>query len=108
MPNSNVPILEYKRGGYSIPALSTETFTFWWGNGSDNPNEYFDVFVSPENDRRHSTIQPLAVVAKQIGYDTTDSFKVIMFLTLQSNNDFAVNFIANHIRVYLGQVVIEN
>jgi hypothetical protein len=108
MPNDDVPITDYKRGGYSIKALSTETYTFWWGAGSANPNEYFDVFVAPENDREHTTIQPLTVVSKQIGYDTTGSFKVIVFLTLRNDNDFVVNFIANHIRIYLGTVVIEN
>ena len=62
--------------------------------------------LPPENDRRHATIQPLVVESKQIGYDTTGSFKVIVFLTLRNDNDFQVNFVANHIRVYSGQVVV--
>ncbi len=39
--------IDYKDGGYSIPALSSQHFTFWWGRDSKAPNEYFNVSISP-------------------------------------------------------------
>ena len=42
--------IDYKDGGYSIPALSSQHFTFWWGRDSKAPNEYFNVSISPTLD----------------------------------------------------------
>ncbi|MBV8458790.1 MAG: hypothetical protein JO122_19520 [Acetobacteraceae bacterium] len=40
--------IDYKKGGYAIDPGKITTFTFWWGSGSNAPNQYFDVFISPE------------------------------------------------------------
>jgi hypothetical protein len=95
-------ITEYKEGGYSIAALSTQQFTFWWGSGSLAPKEYFDVFVSPTSDPKHAGMTPLIEVQRAVSSDIIEGApQTILFLTLRNDNDFAVNFVANHIRTFL-------
>jgi hypothetical protein len=38
--------VELKSGGYTIPAKTTQEFTFWWGSDA-LPTAYFDVSVEP-------------------------------------------------------------
>jgi hypothetical protein len=77
------------------------TFTFWWGRDSKAPNEYFDVFVSPEFDPKHTGMSPLIEEQRAIGHDTSEGAgRVILFLTLRNNNNFPIKFVANHVRIY--------
>jgi hypothetical protein len=92
---------DYKHGSYSIAALSSQTFTFWWGRDSKAPNEYFDVFVSPEFDPKHTGMSPLIEEQRAISHDTSEGAgRIILFLTLRNNNNFPIKFVANHVRIY--------
>jgi hypothetical protein len=44
---------DHKQGTYSIPANSSQQFTFWWGRDSKAPNEFFDVSIAPHHDKSH-------------------------------------------------------
>ncbi len=95
--------IDYKTGGYSIPANKQQSFTFWWGNGSHAPNEYFDVFISPELPSNQPGMQGLVEVSRNIYFsrDVTQPQPVLQ-LTLNNPNYFEVKFIANHVRIYSG------
>jgi hypothetical protein len=71
-----MPSIDYKTGGYKILAKQQNTFTFWWGSGSHAPNEYFDVFISPELPAGQNEMQPLTEVSRTI------YFKRLIPLTL--------------------------
>ena len=51
--------IDYKKGGYAIDPGKITTFTFWWGSGSNAPNEYFDVFISPELPAGQQEMKPM-------------------------------------------------
>lgn len=89
--------IDYKEGGYSIPALASQQFTFWWGKGTKAPKEYFDVSISPEVDKEHPELKPLVEAKKEV---YNQDGQVYLNLTLRNENNFAVNFIANHVRIY--------
>jgi hypothetical protein len=92
---------DYKEGGYSIAALSTQQFTFWWGRDSKGPHEYFDVFVSPELNRQHPVMKPLIEEHREYYFDGSEGpGRHVLLLTLRNNNDFIINFVANHVRIY--------
>ena len=38
--------VQIKTGGYTIPAQTTQEFTFWWGSDA-LPATYFDVSIEP-------------------------------------------------------------
>ena len=99
---------DLKVGDYTIAALSTQTFTFWWPHGGESRDarehrEYFDVSIAPKYDGAHSTIKPLVEVQRVMGYEhtagTVDPMLNIMYVTLRNDNDFPVAFLANHVRV---------
>jgi hypothetical protein len=41
-----MPTVELKSAEYTIPAMTTKEFTFWWGSDA-LPAEYFDVSIEP-------------------------------------------------------------
>jgi len=87
-----------KSGGYVIPAMKTQEFTFWWG-ADYLPAGYFDVSIEPnaegldlipliEEGRQVTTIAP-----------SGDVRQPMLILTLRNKNRFDVPFFANHILV---------
>jgi hypothetical protein len=92
--------IEYKDGGYSIAPQSNQTFTFWWGRNSKAPHEYFDVSITPDN-FKETPMKPLIQEQKRVYLDTSEGpARVVVALTLRNENNFAVDFLANHVRIY--------
>ena len=92
--------IDYKHGTYSIPAGATQEFTFWWGKGSKAPNEFFDVSIAPHFNQAHEQMEPIQQVGKATTWDTRGGVGVVLILTLQNPNKFAVTFEANHVHIY--------
>jgi hypothetical protein len=90
--------VELKSGGYTIPALTTQEFTFWWGSDA-LPTAYFDVSIEPNP--KIFNIIPLIEVKREITLFSGAPRQPQLILTLRNNNDFAVDFFANHVRVYI-------
>src|SRR5262245_6437804 len=88
-------------GDYTIPANSTQVFTFWWPS-ADTPisQVFFDVSIIPKPDQAHSGISPLVEVKRERGVPETPDKRHVLYLTLQNNNGFAVDFYAGHVKVY--------
>jgi hypothetical protein len=89
-------------GDYTIPAKSTELFTFWWPADSGLDKAYFDVSTTPRFDSIHSVITPLIEVKRErtLFFDSNDSLiNKTLFLTLQNDNDFPVTFLAAHVLI---------
>jgi hypothetical protein len=91
--------VDHKQGTYSIAANSSQQFTFWWGKESKAPNEFFDVSIAPHF-IKNTVMQPLHETAKSVVWDNRGGVGVVILLTLQNPNAFAVSFEANHVRVY--------
>ncbi len=91
--------VEYKSGVYKIGPSTSQEYTFWWG--SDGP-EYFNVSIAPDPDPRHPTQLPLVELKRAVVWDGSQKGnpRVILLLTLRNDNAFAINFIANHVRIY--------
>jgi hypothetical protein len=92
--------IDHKQGTYSIPANSSQQFTFWWGRDSKAPNEFFDVSISPHFDKNHSAMEPLQETNRAVSWDSRGGVGVVLTLTLQNRNSFPVTFEANHVRIY--------
>jgi hypothetical protein len=99
-------------GGYTIPAISTQVFTFW--SRIINPpgtraydNQYFNVSIAPKFDGENTVITPLVEVKRERAsgafWDpvTEDilGLQPFLFLTLQNDNDFPVTFLAVHVAI---------
>ncbi len=91
--------VDHKQGTYSIAANSSQQFTFWWGKDSKAPNEFFDVSIAPHF-IKNTVMQPLHETAKSVVWDSRGGVGVVILLTLQNPNGFAVSFEANHVRIY--------
>lgn len=96
---STMASIEYKSGVYNIGPSRSQEYTFWWG--SDGP-EYFNVSIAPDPDPNHQTQLPLIEERRAMVWDGSQKGnpRVILLLTLHNDNNFAVNFIANHVRIY--------
>jgi hypothetical protein len=90
--------VQVKSGGYTIPARTTQDFSFWWG-ADYFPAGYFDVSIEPnaegldmipliEERRRVTTIAP-----------SGQRRQPMLIVTLRNNNEFDVPFFANHVLV---------
>ncbi len=90
--------IELKTGEYTIPARKTQEFTFWWGSNSV-PTEYFDVSIEPNP--KIPNIIPLIEERREITLFNGSPRQPMLIVTLRNNNDFAVDFFANHVRVYI-------
>jgi hypothetical protein len=90
--------IDHKQGTYSIGANSTQQFTFWWGRDSKAPNEFFDVSIAPHLSRQE--MEPLQQTGRAVFWDHQGGVGVVLLLTLQNPNGFAVTFEANHVRIY--------
>jgi hypothetical protein len=109
----NWPNVDYKVGGYSIAARTTQTFTFWWPaphNRDLEPEEiekaFFDVAIRVGGNDR-SLDAPLLEVKREYTHVVDrrhDNFwtRTVLLLTLQNDNDFDVNFWAAHLLVQEG------
>ncbi len=97
MANDHV-VIEYKAGEYTIPATTSQQFTFWWGDGAEE-SEYFDVSIAP--DPKIANLIPLIEEQREIALFGGTPRQTMLILTLRNNNNFAVKFIANHIRIHV-------
>jgi hypothetical protein len=88
--------VQIKTGNYTIPAHTTQEFTFWWGSDA-RPATYFDVSIEPNP--KIFEIIPLIEERRQITLFNGAPRQPMLILTLRNNNNFAVDFFANHIRV---------
>jgi hypothetical protein len=93
-----MPNVELKTGEYTIPAQTTREFTFWWGSDA-LPAAYFDVSIEPNP--KIFDIIPLIEERRQITLFNGAPRQPMLILTLRNNNNFAVDFFANHVRVYI-------
>jgi hypothetical protein len=92
-------VIDYKSAVYQIGPSATQEFTFWWGAGSIGV-EYFDVSIGPDPDPRHLVQLPLVEVQRATVWEQgEEGGRVVLLLTLRNENDFLVNFIANHVRI---------
>ena len=94
-------VVEYKEGEYTIPASTSQQFTFWWGDGAEE-KEYFNVSIAP--DPNIANLIPLIEEQRQVSLFTGTPRQTMLLLTLRNNNNFAVKFVANHIRVHVVRV----
>jgi hypothetical protein len=92
--------IDHKQGTYTIAANSSQAFTFWWGRDSKAPNEFFDVSIAPHFDNSRSAMEPLLETGRSVTWDHRPGVGVVLELTLQNRNGFAVKFEANHVRIY--------
>jgi hypothetical protein len=90
-------------GEYTIPAKSTEVFSFWWPPHVDAPHDkaYFDVSITPEVDDINAVITLIEVKRERTLFfdDSNTLINQTLWLTLQNDNDFAVKFLAAHILI---------
>ena len=89
-------------GEYTIPAQSTQVFTFWWPADDDFEKAYFDVSIAPEFDGVNAEITPLVEIKRERTLFFDDSNSLInktLWLTLQNDNDFPVTFLAAHVLI---------
>jgi hypothetical protein len=98
----NMATVEYKSADYQIGASASQEFTFWWGEDSLGPSEYFDVSIGPDFDPNYPPQRiPLVEVQRAYLLDQSEKpTKDVLVLTLRNDNDFPVYFTANHIRIY--------
>lgn len=75
--------IDHKQGTYSIPANSSQQYTFWWGRDSKAPNEFFDVSIAPHLDRNHSMMEPLHETDRAVYWDHRGGVGVVLILTLR-------------------------
>jgi hypothetical protein len=87
-----------KTGGYTIAALTTQEFTFWWG-ANYLPASYFDVSIEPNAEGLD--LIPLIEERRQITTiaPSGDVRQPQLIVTLRNNNRYDVPFFANHILV---------
>jgi hypothetical protein len=90
--------VELKSAEYTIPALTTKEFTFWWGSNA-LPAEYFDVSIEPNP--KDPNMVPLIEERRAITLFNGAPRQPMLILTLRNNNNFAVDFFANHVRVHI-------
>ena len=89
--------VKVKTGEYTIPALTTQDFTFWWGDDY-LPAAYFNVSIEPN--ARGLDMIPLIEARRQITTIAPNGRRQPMLIfTLTNNNSFDVPFFANHIHV---------
>jgi hypothetical protein len=96
----NMANIDHKQGTYTIPANASQQYTFWWGRDSKAPNEFFDVSIAPHHDKDRRTMEPLRQTDRSVVWDLRGGVGVVLFITLQNPNSFAVTFEANHVRIY--------
>ena len=98
MAGNDATVIEYKAGEYTIAAATSQQFTFWWGSGAEE-SEYFNVSIAP--DPKIANLIPLIEEQREIALFDGTPRQTMLILTLRNNNNFAVKFVANHIRVHV-------
>jgi hypothetical protein len=89
--------VKVKTGGYTIPAATSEDFTFWWG-ADYLPAGYFDVSIEPNAEGLGMI--PLIEARRQVTTIAANGRRQpMLILTLTNHNKFDVPFFANHILV---------
>jgi hypothetical protein len=91
-----MPDVQLKTGNYTIPAHTTKEFTFWWGSDAV-PASYFDVSIEPNP--KIFEIIPLIEERRQLTLFNGAPRQPMLIVTLRNNNNFDVDFFANHVRV---------
>lgn len=86
--------VDFKTAKYKIAAKAKHPFTFWWPGGK--AEEYFDVQIMPV---REATLQETKreLVCEPDGKGN-DLF--VLKLTIQNEENFEVEFQANHIHIH--------
>jgi len=93
--------VDYKSGDYRIAASSSQQFTFWWGTDEHELTQYFDVSIGVVFSPRIESYLPLVEEQRAYLLDTSEgTARQVLLLTLRNDNNFEVNFVANHIRIY--------
>jgi hypothetical protein len=93
--------VKYKNAVYQIGPSATQDFTFWWD--STDPIGYFDVSIQPDPNPNNPIQKPLVEVQRAYYWDGTggpETIRNVMLLTLRNDNNFAIDFIANHVLIY--------
>lgn len=90
MSFGRVALTGIANGGYSIPANTTQTFTFWWPGSTSN--DYFDVGIWPTTPG-----DSLRIVGKTVTADANGNF--VLLMDIENTTERNVAFIANHIVV---------
>jgi hypothetical protein len=93
-----MPNVDLKSVEYTIPALKSQEFTFWWGDNAV-PASYF--YVSVEPNPPIPDMSPLIEEQRVVTLFNGSPRQPMLILTLRNNNKFAVPFFANHVRVYI-------
>jgi hypothetical protein len=88
--------VQVKTGGYTILAKTTQEFFFWWGDNA-LPAAYFDVSIEPNP--KIFDMKPLTEERRKVTLFSGSPRQSMLILTLKNDNDFDVDFFANHIRV---------
>ena len=89
--------VDHKVGTYTIPAHSTKEFFFWWGSDAI-PASYFDVSIEPNP--KIFDMSPLIEERRAVTMYGEAPRQPMLIMTLRNNNNFDVDFFANHIRVH--------
>jgi len=90
--------VELKTGVYTVPAKKSQEFTFWLGSNAV-PASYFDVSVEPKP--KVFDMVPLIEEKREITLFNGAPRQPMLILTLRNENNFDVDFFANHVRVYI-------
>jgi hypothetical protein len=93
-----MPNVELKTGSYKIHANKRQEFTFWWGSDAV-PAAYFDVSIEPNP--TNPNMIPLIEEQRTVTLFNGAPRQPMLIVTLINNNDFDVEFFANHVRVYI-------
>ena len=89
--------VKVKTGEYTNPALTTQDFTFWWGDDY-LPAAYFNVSIEPNAEGLDMI--PLREERRQLTTIAPNGRRQPMLIfTLTNYNSFDVPFFANHIHV---------
>jgi hypothetical protein len=87
-----MPSVELKTGTYTVPAMKSQEFTFWWGSNAV-PASYFDVSIEPNP--RIFNMTPLIEERREITMFNGAPRQPMLIVTLRNNNNFDVEFFAN-------------
>jgi hypothetical protein len=91
--------VQYIEAGYTIPANTAQLYTFWWPGGG-SAKAYFDVSVMPLQDPEHpNRIRLRETRREKVHIVDGGQQRYELWLTLQNEENFPVNFIANHVHI---------
>jgi hypothetical protein len=94
-------------GVYTIPPHTPWRQPFWWPpeRSERYGKQYFDVSiaVTPGSGFAHPDMTPLIEVKREMTFvppqGPNEAGRFVLFLTVQNDNDFEVEVMANHVRI---------